>query len=366
MEVDLGALVHNYRLIQKHVAPAEVMPVVKSNAYGHGMVQCARCLELAGAKILGVALLEEGIQLRLAGLKTRILVLGGIFTDQLRYFLDYDLEILASSTYKLEGINEAAKAAGKRAKVHLDFDTGMERIGVHYYNADTLLEAALGCEHCDVVGISTHFAEQESEDPALTALQLERFLSVLSFYEKRSLQTPARHTAASGAILSYPETHMEFVRPGLILYGVVPAPHLRGILPLRPVMSLRSKVVFFKVVKAGSGVSYGHEWTASVDTRVVTVPIGYGDGYLRGLSNRGEVLIRGKRYSVIGTVCMDQMMIDIGPDGIAYNGDEVVLLGSQGEETITLEDLSSKVTPNPREFLVSTNLRIPRQFVGGI
>lgn len=365
MEVNLDALAHNFRLIAERVKPALVMPVVKSNAYGHGMLECAATLEREGASVLGVALLEEGIQLRLGGIKTRILVLGGIFTDQLQHFLEYDLEILASSVYKLKGINRVAQAVGKIARVHLDFDTGMERIGVHYYNAETLLEAALGCEHCQVVGVSTHFAGQESEDPTLTALQLERFLSVVSFYKKRGLPMPARHAAASGAILSYPETHLEMVRPGLMLYGVVPAPHLKGKWPLRPVMSLRSKVVYFKVVQAGAGVSYGHEWTATVDTRVVTVPVGYGDGYLRGLSNRGEVLIQGKRYPVVGVVCMDQMMIDIGPEGVAYNGDEVVLLGEQGAETITLEDLCSRVTPNPREFLVSTNLRIPRQFVGG-
>lgn len=362
MHIDLDALAHNFRVIAARVAPAAVMPVVKSNAYGHGFLPCAAALEQAGASLLGVALLEEGIALRLGGIKTRIVVLGGIFTDQLHYFLDYDLEPLASSVFKLKAIDEQARISGKKARVHLEIDTGMERIGVHYYTAATLFEAALECRHCEIAGVSTHFAAQERTDLSLTKQQLDRFFDAIEFFNRRSIPMPPRHAAASGAILQFPESHLEVVRPGLIIYGVAPAPHLRGVLPLKPVMSLKSKVVYFKVVKAGTGVSYEHTWTAPRDTRVVTIPIGYGDGYLRGLSNSGEVLIRGKRYPIVGTVCMDQLMVDIGPDGIAYNGDEVVLIGRQGDQEITLDELVGKTSGNPREFLVSTNPRVPRRY----
>ena len=364
MRIDLEALAHNFRIIAEHVKPANVMPIVKSNAYGHGLVPCARALEAAGAAALGVALLEEGIALRLGGIKARIAVLGGIFTDQLQYFLEHDLEILASSVFKLKAIDEQAKASKKKARVHLEVDTGMERIGVHYYTADTLFEAALACKNCEIVGVSTHFAAQERMDLSLTKLQLERFSESLKFFEKKSVAVPPRHAAASGAILQYPAANLELVRPGLMIYGVVPAPHLQGKLPLKPVMMLRSKVVYFKVVKAGTGVSYDHTWVAPRDTRVVTVPIGYGDGYLRGLSNAGQVLIRGKRYPIVGTVCMDQLMVDIGPNGVAHNGDEVVLIGKQGDDEITLEDLVGEISANPREFLVSINPRVPREFKG--
>jgi alanine racemase len=363
MRVNLDALTHNFRLIKKSIGGARVMPVVKSNAYGHGMLECAAELAAAGADFLGVALLEEGIKLRQAGISTPILVLGGIFTDQIQHFLTHGLDLLASSVFKLQAIDEQAKALGIRARVHLEIDTGMERIGAHYYHSDELFEAAVRCSHCDIVGVSSHFAAQESEDLTLTKLQLERFLDSIAFFERRSLPMPLRHIAASGAIIQYADAVLDMVRPGVISYGVFPARHMLGSLDLRPVMSLVSKVVYFKVVKAGTGVSYGHTWYAPEDTRVVTVPIGYGDGYLRQLSNRGQVLIRGKRYPVVGTVCMDQMMVNIGPQGTAYNGDEVVLLGEQGEEKITLEEISELTSGNPREFMVSTNVRLPRQFI---
>lgn len=365
IDVDLDALEHNYRAIERHVAPAAVMPVVKSNAYGHGMVPCALHLEQLGAPILGVALLEEGIQLRLAGVRVPILVLGGILGSQLSYFLEYDLDILASSVFKLEAIEAQAAQMGKRARVHLEIDTGMERIGVHYYNAEALLERALSCVHCEVVGVSSHFAQQDDPQQDPTREQLARFLEAVSFYSRRGLSCPVRHIAASGAILTCPEARLDLVRPGVALYGVYASPHQRPLLDLRPIMSLHSRVVYFKVVKAGTGVSYSHRWTAPVDSRVVTVPIGYGDGYLRRLTNTGEVIIRGKRYPIAGTVCMDQFMVDLGADGEGYNGDEVVLIGEQGGERISVEDIAAKTGADVREFLVSTNLRVPRRYFRG-
>lgn len=362
MDISLDNLEHNYLAIQSAVGSAEVMPIVKSNAYGHGLVACGRHLERVGARCLGVALLEEGIQLRQGGVKIPILVLGGIFGSQVKYFLDYDLDLLASSVFKLDTIEEVAKAAGKRARVHLEIDTGMERIGVHYYTADSLLERAKRCTHADIVGVSSHFATADDPDPAFAKVQLERFLGALKDFPQSVSPHPRRHIAASAAIISLPESHLDMVRPGVLLYGVTPAPHLDGKIDLKPVMSLRSKVVYFKVVRAGDAVSYGLTWTAPTDTRVITVPIGYGDGYVRKLSNRGQVLIRGKRYPVVGRVCMDQLMVNIGPDGVAYNGDEVVLLGEQEGEVISVADITKHLDGNPREFLVSTNLRIPRRY----
>lgn len=366
IDVDLDALTHNFTALKRHVAPAKVMAVVKSNAYGHGMIPCAKHLERLGADALGVALLEEGIQLRLAGITIPVLVLGGILGSQLSYFLEYDLDILASSVFKLEAIEAQAGQMKKRARVHLEIDTGMERIGVHYYNAEALLERSLHCKHCDIVGVSSHFAKQDDEDPSTTELQLERFLTALHYYDQQGAACPPRHIAASGASLTLKRSHLDLVRPGVALYGVYPSPHQRPALELQPVMSLHSRVVYFKVVKAGTGVSYSHRWVAPCDSRVVTVPIGYGDGYLRRLTNSGEVLIRGHRYPIAGTVCMDQFMVNLGPDGVGYNGDEVVLIGKQGEERISVEDIAAQTGADVREFLVSTNLRVPRRyFLGG-
>ncbi len=363
IDVDLDALAYNFHALKRHVAPARVMPVVKSNAYGHGLVPCAAHLEAEGAEMLGVALLEEGIQLRLAGVRVPILVLGGILGSQLSYFLEYDLDILASSVFKLEAIEAQAAQIKKRARVHLEIDTGMERIGVHYYHAEALLERALSCNNCDIVGVSSHFAMQDAEDPSMTALQLERFLAAVDFYTRRGRPCPMRHIAASGAVLTYQPAHLDLVRPGVALYGVYPSPHQRSALELRPVMSLRSRIVYFKVVPAGTGVSYSHRWKAPCETRVVTVPIGYGDGYLRRLTNAGQVLIRGRRHPIAGAVCMDQFMVDLGPNGVGYNGDEVVLIGEQEGERISVEDIAAQTGADVREFLVSTNMRVPRRYV---
>ncbi len=361
MEVDLDALAHNFAQIRSHVAPAKVMAVVKANAYGHGLIPCAKQLVAVGADALGVALVEEGIALRRAGIDIPILVFGGIFGSQIRYFLDYDLEITASSVSKLEAIEWTAQALGKRAKVHLKVDTGMERIGIHYYTAHTLFEKALRVQYCDVVGVFSHFATADSADQSFLTTQLERFLKCLTFFTERSKPVPVRHIANSAAVLANPATHLDLVRAGVILYGVSPTTRLVGRLDLKPVMSLRSRVVFFKVVRAGAGVSYGHTWFAERDTRVVTVPIGYGDGYFRALSNRGSVLIRGKRYPIVGSVCMDQTMVDLG-DGEAFNGDEVVLIGEQGSVSLSVNELADIVETTPHEVLTSTNLRVPRRY----
>ena len=237
----------------------------------------------------------------------------------------------------------------------------MERIGVHYYSAQSLLEESLKCPHCDIVGIFSHFATADDERSNFYQIQLERFLEVTRFFERRSLPIPLRHIANSSGLIRSKDTHLDMVRPGIALYGVYPEPWLEKLLTVKPVMKLASRVVYFKVVKRGAGVSYGHTWIAPEDTRVVTVTIGYGDGFTRRLSNRGSVLIRGKRYPIIGNICMDQMMVDIGKDE-AYNGDEVVLIGEQGNQRISAEELARTAETIPYEIMTSLNIRIPRMY----
>lgn len=365
IDIDLDIITENLRRLKAHVAPARVLGVVKANAYGHGMVPMAKHLEQIGVDAIGVAFLEEGIQLRSHGIKTPILIFGGIFGSQIQYFLEYDLEITASSVSKLEAINEVSKQLGKRAKVHLKIDTGLERIGVHYYNARTLFSAALRCSHCDIVGVFSHFAKGSDPDSSLTEIQLERFLSCLKFYEEQGLKVPLRHIANTGGTLQIKATHLDMVRVGMGLYGVYPKTHLKKYLSLEPALTLRSRVVYFKVVKKGASVSYGHSWTAPEDTRVITLPLGYGDGYSRALSNKGHVLIHGKRYPIVGNICMDQLMVNIGQDS-AYNNDEVVLIGKQASEEITVSEIAEVSGLYPYEVLTSLNQRIPRRYhLGG-
>lgn len=361
IDIDLDCLVENLRIIRELAAPARVMPILKANAYGHGLAVCAEALESAGADAFGVAFLEEAVLLRKAGITIPILCLGGISGRQIDGFLQYNIDITASSVMKLEMVDERAAALGVKARVQLKVDTGMERIGVHYYSAESLFSKMVQCKHCECTGVFSHFATAEQEDLSLAKLQLERFLESLRFFDKNSLKTPPRHIANSGALLSMPESHLDLVRPGLILFGVSPALHLAPLLQTKRVLALRSEVSFFKVVEEGAGVSYDHLWHAPKQTRIVTIPAGYGDGYSRGLSNKGEILIRGKRYPIVGKVCMDQFMADIGWN-TAYNGDEVVLIGRQGREEITVEEIAVLLNTDPRDVLCALNARVPRRF----
>ena len=362
IEIDLGAITHNYRTVCAHVKQRPVLAVLKANAYGHGLVELAKHFESLSVAHLGVAYLEEGLVLRNAGITTSILVMGGILGDQIPLFLDNGLTLTASSVDKLTQIEAVAKQRGRRARVHLKIDTGMERIGIHYYSAKKLLEASLACEYCDVEGIYTHFASADDADLTYTRLQLQRFLTVCKFYRQRNLPTPIRHAANSGAIAQLPESHLDLVRPGLLLYGVSPTGGTIANLDLRAAMTWKSRIVYFKVVKPGHPVSYGCTWQSDVQTRVVTVPVGYGDGYFRSMSGRARVVINGKSYPVVGRICMDQIMVDIGEDS-AFNGDEVILLGSDGDAAITVEQLAEWAGTIPWEVLTNINTRVPRVYV---
>lgn len=362
LTIDLGVLRHNLAAIARHVGPARVMPILKANAYGHGLVEVARLLETTEAAMVGVAYLEEGLRLRRHGVRMPVLVLGGIATDQIPHFLAHDLTLTASSVDKLRAIDEHAAAAKKTARVHLKIDTGMERIGVHWYSADKLLEASLAVKHTVVEGIFTHFAN--AEDPVATRHQLARFHEVLSFYERRSVPAPVRHASSSASILTVPEANLDLVRPGVLYYGVSPSLDLP--LPdwIAPALRWTTQVVFFKVVRAGDPVSYGSTWAPETSTRVITLPVGYGDGYPRAMSGRAEVLVRGQRHPVVGRICMDQAMASIGW-GTAYNGDLVTLVGQDGDERIRIEDLARWAGTIPHEILACINTRVPRVYVNG-
>jgi alanine racemase len=366
VEVDLSHLADNFHAIQAKVAPALVMPILKANAYGHGLVQVARLMETLGADYLGVAVLEEGILLREQGILTPILVLGGILGNQVPYFIQHNLTITASSVDKLWQVDEVAEQLGERAKVHLKIDTGLERIGVHYYSAESLLETALQCKHIEVEGIFSHFANSDGADLSYARLQLERFQEVLSFYDKHAIAPPRyRHIANSGAILQLPEAGFDMVRPGLLLYGVYPSPETARSVQVHPALSWKSRVVYFKVIQPGDPVGYGSTWKSDHMVRAVTVPVGYGDGYFRSMSNQAEVLIRGKRYPVVGTISMDQIVVNIEWD-TAYNDDEVVLIGEMGDNQIKAEELAAWAGTIPYEIMTNINTRVPRVYKGKI
>lgn len=363
IRVDLDALTHNLRAIGAHVR-VPVMGIVKANAYGHGLVPVALHLQACGIAQLGVAFVEEGIALRRAGVTVPILVLGGIHAPQVSSFLQHGLEVTVSSVAKLRQVEQAAESIGRRAVIHLKVDTGMERIGVHSENAAPLIGAAVASDWCTVKGIYSHLACADDPDSPMTAEQCQRFAHACAQFDRIGAPMPLRHLANSGGVLHFPDTWLDMVRPGIALYGVLPDPAARAGIELRPALSLVSRVVYFKVVRAGRSVSYGATWIAPRDTRVATVPIGYGDGFPRALSSRGQVLVRGVRHPIVGRVCMDQFMVDLGPDGTAYNEDEVVLIGHQGDAAIACEEVATLAGTIPYEILTGLNERIPREYVG--
>ena len=362
--VDLDAITHNLGAIRKRVG-VPVMGIVKAEAYGHGLVPVARHLQAQGVDQLGVAFLEEGIALREAGITLPILVLGGIFGPQAADLIAHDLEVTVSSLDKLRQVEAAAGSLGRKATVHLKVDTGMERIGVHSYSCAALIEAAVASQWCTIKGIYSHLACSDDPSSPMTALQVERFAEACAHFERLGAPMPLRHLANSGGVLHFPETWLDMVRPGIVLYGVLPDPASQRSMDLRPALSLVSQVVYFKVVRTGNPVSYGATWAPAADTRVVTVPSGYGDGWPRALSSRGQVLVRGHRYPVVGRICMDQFMVDIGCDS-AWNEDEVVLVGTSGAEKITVEDVALAAGTIGYEILTGLNGRIPRAYLGGV
>ena len=362
VEVNLSQLSRNLDAIRKKVHPAKIMIVLKANAYGHGLTEVAKYLD-PQVDYIGVAVLEEGILLREIGVQTPILVLGGIWGNQIPVYIENDLTLTAPSVDRLNQIDQAAESLGKKARVHLKVDTGMERIGVHYYNAHTLQEAALNCKHVEVEGIFSHFANADAGDLSHARIQLERFNEVLHFYEKHDLRMPTRHMANSGGILQLPESYFDMVRPGILFYGVYPSQEAQRTVMVKPALAWKSRVVYFKVTQPGHPVSYGSTWQSDHNVRILTVPVGYGDGYFRSMSNHAQVIIHGKRYPQVGRVCMDQVMVNIERDS-AFNGDEVILIGeAENGERVTVEELAEWADTIPYEILTNINTRVPRIYL---
>jgi len=357
LEVNLTQLRRNLEAIRERVKPARVMPIVKANAYGHGLDGVARFIA-DFSDYLGVATLEEGIHLRQIGVDKPILVMGGTLLEQIPWFLRYDLTLTASSADLLRAAEGVAAPSGQRIRAHLKVDTGMERVGVRDTDAEPFLELSLACKNVEIEGIYSHYANADSPDLTHAKLQLERFNEVLRFYEKRSLPPPLRHISNSGGILQLPESNFDMVRPGILFYGVYPALDIPRTVDVKPALTWRSRVAYTKVTPPGRPVSYGSLWQAERPTRIVTVPCGYADGYFRRMSGRARVLVNGKSYPQVGRICMDQFMADAGDDAIAL-GDPVILLGGD----ISAHDLAAWAGTNAYEALTNISARVPRVFV---
>ncbi len=361
-ELDVAALRKNLRGIRNHVGKnVKVMGIVKANAYGHGIVDVSRVLEEEKIDYLGVGFLDEGIMLRKNGIKVPILVLGGVLGNQINEFLAHDLEITVSSIELARKINEEGGSPGLgKARVHLKIDTGMERIGVRAEHGLPFAKEVARLNHIEIVGLYSHFATADEKDKSFACQQLQRFTKALKEIEAAGIRIPLRHIANGGAILDIPESYFDMVRAGMMLYGLYPSKETSESITLQPVLSLRSKVVFVKEVPANTSIGYGRTYFTSHPTRVATVPIGYGDGYSRMLSHKANVIIRGNRFPVVGSVCMDQLMVDVGIRNDIHVGDDVTLIGKDGTEEITTWEIAEKAGTNHYEVLCMIAARVPR------
>lgn len=359
VEINLEQLKLNYLNIKQHVGNCKIMPILKANAYGHGLIRVAKLMQEINADYLGVAVLEEGIFLRESGITLPILILGGILGDQIPLFLKHNLTITASSLEKIKHISEIAKSMNKTAKVHLKIDTGMERLGVHYYNAENFISKAFTFQNIEIEGLFSHFADSSSNNSEYTNLQIERFSQIVNFSTKMGYNFPLIHISNSGGILQYPNANFSMVRPGIMLYGVYPSNEVIKSVKVIPTLEWKSRVVYFKVIKSNHPVGYGGNWVGENDIRAVTIPVGYGDGYFRSMSGKAKVIIRNNKYDVIGTISMDQIIVNINWDS-SFNNDDVVLLGKMGDQEITAENLAEWANTIPYEILTNINSRVPR------
>ena len=313
----------------------------------------------------GVALLEEGIHLRGLGITKPVLVAGGTLPEEIQFFAQHELTLTGSSIELLAVAEEISRSTGKRINTHLKIDTGMERVGVREYEAECLIEKSIACSHLQVEGIYTHLANSELRDKTYSALQFERFQEVLHIYENRSLPVPPiQHVCNSGGILNLPKAHLDMVRPGILFYGVYPGSEVDRTVDVGPALRWCSRVAYSKIARPGRPVSYGSLWRAEAETRIVTVPCGYADGYFRLMTNQAQVIVNGKKYPQVGRICMDQFMVNVG-DQEVQTGDEVILLGESANERISTEDLAAWTGTNEYEVLTSISARVPRIYISG-
>jgi alanine racemase len=362
VEVDLAKARHNFQVMKENLGDTKILCVVKGNAYGHGSVRMSQLFQELGADYLGVAIPEEGVELRRAGITIPILVLSAIADKQIPVCLQYDLTITAPSDEKLKEIDMAAEVFGKQAKVHLKIDTGMSRIGVNYQRVHKFFPLMKSLKNVHFEGLFSHFALADEEHD-FNHEQLRRFNEAHDAFKKEGFRFDIVHLSNSGGALFHEAARFDMVRLGMILYGLFEGIDIPSHIDLRPVMTWKTEVVYFKFLEKGSGVGYGHNYVAKEDTRIVTLPVGYADGYQRAMGPKGKVIINDTLYPIAGRICMDQMMIDIGRHGEAYKGDEVILVGSSKSHTITFFDISKWSNTSIYELMCQISYRVPRIYL---
>lgn len=341
-----------------------IMGIVKANAYGHGAVEVAKALVEAGAGALGVAAIDEAVELRENGVDAPILILGQIFRQDYATAIENDITCTVIDTVTAQGISQKAKELGKIAKVHIKIDTGMGRIGFQPdENGENEIKSIFALENISVDGAFTHFANADTTDKTSANIQKQKFVDFTDKLIKDGYNFPVRHMYNSASVMELDGYCGDMIRCGIMIYGLYPSDEVSRDYKLYPALEFKSSVSFVKSVKKGFTVSYGSTYVTEKDMKIATVPAGYGDGYPRYLSNKGEVLIRGTRCKILGRVCMDQFMVDVSHLSDVQIADEVTLVGTDGNETITVEDVSNKDYRFNYEFCCLITPRVPRIYI---
>lgn len=361
-EIDLNKLKKNVLKIKEAVSPAvKLMAIVKANAYGHGSVEIARAAESAGVHYFGVASLGEALELRSSSIKTPILILSETDRSHIERVLDADITQTVYTMELARLLSDMAVQKGKKAKIHIKIDTGMSRVGVLPGAARDLIEKVASMPGIELEGVFTHFAMADDMESSFTLEQFKKFNDVVSKVKSQGIHIPILHAANSAAMINFPETRLDMVRIGVCLYGLKPFEKNGRFPALEPVLSFKTKVLYVKDVPENTPVSYGASYHTSKRTRIATLPVGYADGLSRGLSNKGSVLIRGKRYPIVGNITMDMIMTETGSDKIEI-GDEAVLIGRDGHEEITAAEMARLDGTISYEVVCGIGKRVPRNY----
>lgn len=366
-EINLDNIAHNVREIRKIISDrTAVLGVVKADAYGHGAIEVAKTLLDNGVTHLAVSMLDEAIQLRLNGVTEPILILS--YTDPIRAeeIISYNVTQTVFSHDLAEALSDAAVRMGHKVKIHIKIDTGMTRVGfMPGFNAVKDVVEISRLPGIIIEGLFTHFASADEKDKTYTYMQFERFLSIVAELQRIGIHIPIKHVANSAAIIDFPDMHMNMVRAGIILYGLYPSDFIdKKKVSLKPAMSLKTNVILVKDVEPDTPISYGRVYKTKRMSRIATLPIGYADGYSRLLTGKARVLINGEFAPVVGTICMDQCMIDVTDlKGEVKKGDEVVLFGKQGDNEIKIEEIASLMGTINYEIICQVGKRIPRVYI---
>lgn len=366
VEIDLAALAHNVRQLRRFLSPkTALMAVVKADAYGHGAITVAQTACQAGATWLGVATIPEGIQLREAGIQAPILILGASNTpEQVQAIAHWNLQPTLCTPQQALVFSETLGTLNRSLQVHVKLDTGMSRLGTPWQEAAEFVALVQGLPHLKIASIYSHLATADSPDPTVMRQQRDRFEEAIALIKTTGMTPPRLHLANSAAALSDPSLHYDMVRVGLATYGLYPAPHLKSVIDLKPVMKVKARVTQVKNISAGTGVSYGHQFVASRDMRLAAIAIGYADGVPRNLSNKMQVLLRGQQVPQIGAITMDQLMLDVSAIPDLQTGEVVTLLGKEGNAEISADDWATTLGTISWEILCGFKHRLPRVAVG--